>query len=92
MRLPSFTTCARSRITAEKKSVRYVFENRFGRLVLLYRARNSPWLTCRHVTRRLERDVLAAGFEVVRVPNHVENMKIPDLQVCGTPEVGGFCY
>jgi transposase len=26
---------------------------------------------CRHVTRRLERDLLAAGFEVVRVPTHL---------------------
>ncbi len=26
---------------------------------------------CRHVTRRFERDLLAAGFEVVRVPTHL---------------------
>nr|WP_245672517.1 transposase [Nocardia anaemiae] len=26
---------------------------------------------CRHVTRGLERDLLAAGFEVVRVPTHL---------------------
>ncbi|MDE1675442.1 transposase [Nocardia gipuzkoensis] len=26
---------------------------------------------CRHVTRRLERDLLAAGFQVVRVPTHL---------------------
>ncbi|WP_433204948.1 hypothetical protein ACQP1G_17040 [Nocardia sp. CA-107356] len=26
---------------------------------------------CRHVTRRLERDLLAVGFEVVRVPTHL---------------------
>lgn len=26
---------------------------------------------CRHVTRRFERDLLGAGFEVVRVPTHL---------------------
>ncbi|MGY2093434.1 IS110 family transposase [Nocardia gipuzkoensis] len=26
---------------------------------------------CRHVTLRLERDLLAAGFQVVRVPTHL---------------------